>query len=998
MNGKNRRMKKILLIVILSLSNLFLYSQIAITTDGSTPDNSAMLDVRSSNKGLLLPRVALKAINVDTPLVSPAIGLRVYNTATAGTIPNNVVPGNYYWNGTRWVSLSPPLGVNIGDMLYWNGAQWIGVPVGTNGQVLVLNNGIPAWGGTQLPVVTTTAISGIAGYSAYSGGRAICYGGAYATLGVCWSTSPNPTTANSKTINGSGGMGSFTSTMTNLSVNTLYYVRAYATNAAGTAYGNQVSFTTLLYGIGQSYGGGIIFYVDGTGLAGLISSTSDQGIVPWGCFQTSIPGTSTALGTGQTNTTAIVNGCSEAGIAARICDDLVLNGYSDWYLPSKDELSQMSSQQSLIGNITYGDNYWSSSEESGFGAWTIQLNPGSQGYTNKSISRHVRAIRSFSSLPAITTNAVMGITQTTATSGGNITSDGGTTITARGVCWSTSANPTIADSKTTDGTGTGAFVSNLTGLALNTVYYVRAYATNTFGTSYGNGLSFSTQFCTSPLTINHVAGTLAPVTKTVNYSLVTNIPGETSKCWITSNLGADQQATAVNDATEASAGWYWQFNRKQGYKHDGTTRTPNTAWISSIVENFDWEAVNDPCTLELGTGWRIPTSVEWTNVDASGSWTNWNGPWNSSLKLHAAGCLFTGGSLNYRGSQSYFWSSTQFSTSPGWYLEFGSGYSNMSTIDKALGFSLRCIKNPPNPVLPTITTAPVTNISQTTATSGGTGISDGGALVTSRGVCWSTSANPTTANSYSNDGDGTGNFVSALTGLTPNTLYHVRAYATNSAGTGYGNEVTFTTPAVFICSSPITINHVAGAIAPVNKTVAYGTVTNIPGETSKCWITSNLGADHQATAVNDATEASAGWYWQFNRKQGYKHDGTARTPNTTWITTISENSDWTTANDPCNLELGTPWRIPTYTEWFNADNNGSWTNWNGPWGSGLKIHAAGYLNSNNGTLGNRGIYGDYWGSTQNSVTNGNLLTFGNVSSAMAFYDKAFGFSVRCLRE
>ncbi len=78
------------------------------------------------------------------------------------------------------------------------------------------------------------------------------------------------------------------------------------------------------------------------------------------------------------------------------------------------------------------------------------------------------------------------------------------------------------------------------------------------------------------------------------------------------------------------------------------------------------------------------------------------------------------------------------------------------------------------------------------------------------------------------------------------------------------------------CGSSLTINHVAGVVAPVTKTVTYGTVTNIPGETSKCWITSNLGADHQATAINDATEASAGWYWQFNRKQGYKHDGTTQ--------------------------------------------------------------------------------------------------------------------------
>jgi hypothetical protein len=125
--------------------------------------------------------------------------------------------------------------------------------------------------------------------------------------------------------------------------------------------------------------------------------------------------------------------------------------------------------------------------------------------------------------------------------------------------------------------------------------------------------------------------------------------------------------------------------------------------------------------------------------------------------------------------------------------------------------------------------------------------------------------------------------------------------------------------AAFACSTSITINHVAGVVAPVTKTVTYGTVTNIPGEPTKCWITSNLGADHQATAVNDATEPSAGWYWQFNLKQGYKHDGTTRTPNTAWITNISESSDWTSMNDPCVLELGNGWRIPTYTEWTNVD-------------------------------------------------------------------------------
>lgn len=93
---------------------------------------------------------------------------------------------------------------------------------------------------------------------------------------------------------------------------------------------------------------------------------------------------------------------------------------------------------------------------------------------------------------SIETTAASAITTTTATSGGNIASDGGTPVTARGVCWSTSPNPTIAGSKTADGTGTGVFTSNITGLVTGTTYYVRSYATNTTGTSYGNQLMFST--------------------------------------------------------------------------------------------------------------------------------------------------------------------------------------------------------------------------------------------------------------------------------------------------------------------------------------------------------------------------------------------------------------------------------------------------------------------------------------------------------------------------
>jgi len=199
------------------------------------------------------------------------------------------------------------------------------------------------------------------------------------------------------------------------------------------------------------------------------------------------------------------------------------------------------------------------------------------------------------------------------------------------------------------------------------------------------------------------------------------------------------------------------------------------------------------------------------------------------------------------------------------------------------------------------------------------------------------------------------------------------------------------------CGYTITKSHVAGDVAPVNKATTYGTVAGITGEPFKCWITSNLGADQQATAVDDASEASAGWYWQFNRKQGYKHDGATLTPAWT-ITVISENSDWLAENDPCTIELGSGWRIPTYTEWYNVDNAGSWVNWNGPWDSDLKLHAAGWLESSDGSLYLRGSDGVYWSSTQLDNSYGRYLYFNSSNCDMIHNNKAIGFSLRCLRD
>ncbi|MEI6455299.1 MAG: BACON domain-containing carbohydrate-binding protein [bacterium] len=153
-------------------------------------------------------------------------------------------------------------------------------------------------------------------------------------------------------------------------------------------------------------------------------------------------------------------------------------------------------------SVSYGNN--TSTQSIGAGTGNVAVNAGISGLT-PGLTYHFRLVASNSfgtstgedmtfipGAAAVTTTAVSAITLTTATSGGNVLYDGGSPVTVRGVCWSTSANPVVSGNHTTDGSGPGSYTSSIIGLAANTTYYIRAYATNSNGTFYGNELSFTT--------------------------------------------------------------------------------------------------------------------------------------------------------------------------------------------------------------------------------------------------------------------------------------------------------------------------------------------------------------------------------------------------------------------------------------------------------------------------------------------------------------------------
>lgn len=314
----------------------------------------------------------------------------------------------------------------------------------------------------------------------------------------------------------------------------------------------------------------------------------------------------------------------------------------------------------------------------------------------------------------LTTLSVGNITNTSSTSGGNILNDGGTPVTQRGVCWSISSNPTTANNFTSDGSGTGTYTSSLTNLALNTTYYLRAYAINSAGVSYGNQISFTTT------AVGSISTPGAGVTfDGYNYSSIIFGNGQE---WMAENLRTSvyRNGSAI-PGNVSDASWY---TLASGAQADYDNVVANSAIYGKL---YNWYAVADTAGL-CPTGWHVPNDWDWNKMikfldpgaDTSGyivpslvaggmlkstgtlqAGTGlWVSPNTDATNLSGFSGLPGGwrendGSYILLGDSGYWWSSTQGSTSIAWYRVIGYLYGSVGLdyLNKRYGLSVRCIRD-----------------------------------------------------------------------------------------------------------------------------------------------------------------------------------------------------------------------------------------------------------------------------------------------------------------
>lgn len=370
--------------------------------------------------------------------------------------------------------------------------------------------------------------------------------------------------------------------------------------------------------------------------------------------------------------------------------------------------------------------------------------------------------------PAATTSAASAVSTTSATLNGSVTANNATTTVTFEYGTTTSYGTSVnASPASVTGVSATAVSAALTGLANNTTYYYRVKAVNSVGTTYGAQQSFTTSSNPTSLTL--------PVTE--NFGSSTLPTG-----WATQNVGTGITERWSMSNTANAGGAAYELKCTYQNLSPATTRviTPaiNTVGVSQVTLSFK-HMFDD---YAAGATLRIQTStdkVNWTNETWSlASTSNTNiGPITVNTTI--------ANNLNSATTYIAFVVDGNLYQIDNWYID------NVS-ISAATASTV-----------PTVTTSTVSGITASAATCGGNVTADGGSSVTARGICYSTSANPTTANSTVASGTGTGSFTANLSGLAANTTYYVRAYATNANGTSYGAQQSFTTTTTTItyCTS-----------------------------------------------------------------------------------------------------------------------------------------------------------------------------------------------------
>jgi uncharacterized protein (TIGR02145 family) len=511
-----------------------------------------------------------------------------------------------------------------------------------------------------IPVLTTRVIDNITGTSARSGGTITFDGGdSIIDKGVCYGLSTNPTIENSSKLSAGSEITTFISNISGLQAGQTYYVRAYATNSAGTAYGNERTFTIVSLA---------------TLITTIVSSITDV---------SAISGIEVSNFGGETPSAFGI--CCNTGATPTIANKL----YPVTLLYSRTSGLLKSYTKVLDGLI----------EDTNYHIRAYCTNSTGTAYGNEIAFSTNNVVAA-----DVLTTEISSITTTTAVSGGNIVSGGGGIVTARGICWNTSSNPTISNSHTVNGSGLGTFSANLINLVPGTIYYVRAYATTSGGTTYGNEVVFTTNELS-------VLIDLSDLDNNVYYTVIIN-----NQEWIVSNLKTTKYADGVS-IPYIEMGTEFSADRSGAY-----------CWPNNDIDNrelygaiYNWYAVNNARGLVYfkrngvhETGWRVATKTDWENLATylggnsvtggklkENGTEHWASP-NIGATNETGFTAIPAGVRDYVGNFNFlsktiaaFWTATQYDTSQAVMRVMYNTIASLgvNNYDKRNGMSVKCVRD-----------------------------------------------------------------------------------------------------------------------------------------------------------------------------------------------------------------------------------------------------------------------------------------------------------------